>query len=86
MAKNSHSEFFLTIFPKMTGTNSKCQKMGILNYFLKIFPEKTGINSKWPKMVVSNFFQQFSQKHWSKFGIAKDRCSNFSDNFSQKNY
>ena len=33
MAKNGHSEFFLTIFPKKTGINFEWPKMAILNYF-----------------------------------------------------
>ena len=48
MAKNGHSKFFLTIFPK-----------------------KTGINLEWPKMAVLIFSDNFSQKDWHQFGMAK---------------
>ena len=33
IAKNGHSEFFLTIFPKKTGINLEWPKMAVLNFF-----------------------------------------------------
>ena len=56
MAKNGHSKFFLTIFPKKTGTNSEWPKMAIPDFFPTIFPKKTGINLEWSKMPVPNFY------------------------------
>ena len=58
MAKNGHSEFFLTIFPKKTGINLEWPKMAILS-FSDNFPQKD-----WYKfgMAILNFFQQFSPK------------------------
>ena len=34
-------------------------------------------NSEWPKMAVPNIFQQFLQKNWYKFGMAKNGFSEF---------
>ena len=45
--------------------------------FSNNFPKKTGTNLEWPKMAVLNFFQQFSQKDWYKFGMAKNGSSKF---------
>ena len=56
MAKNGHSEIFLTCFPRKTGINLEWPKMAVLIFFLTIFPRKTGINLEWPKMAVLNFF------------------------------
>ena len=58
MAKNGHSEFFLTIFPK-----------------------KTGINLEWPKMAIPKFSNNFSQKDWYKFRMAKNVHSKFIETF-----
>ena len=33
MAKNGHSKFFLTIFPKKTGINLEWPKMAVLIFF-----------------------------------------------------
>ena len=60
MAKIGHSEFFLTIFSE---------------FFPTIFPEKTGINLEWPKWLFQIFSDNFSQKDWYKFKMAKNGCS-----------
>ena len=65
MTKNAHSKFIETF-------------LGQKEFFPTIFPKKTGINLEWPKMAVPNFFQQFSQKDWYKFGMAKNGHSKFS--------
>ena len=84
MAKNGHSEFFQTIFPKKTDINLEWPKIAI-NFFLTIFPKKTGINLEWPKMDVPNFSQQFFPK---KTGInsecPKVDIPNFSQHFFSK--
>ena len=72
MAKNGHSKFFPTIFPKKTGINSEWP----FQVFLTIFPKKTN-NSEWPKMAVPNFFDNFPQKDWYKFKMAKISHSEF---------
>ena len=60
MAKNCHSEFFPTIFPKKTDINSEWPKIAILNFFDN-FSKKTGMNSEGPKMAILNFSDNFSQ-------------------------
>ena len=56
MAKNGHSEFFPTVFPKKTGINLEWPKIAVPNFFPTIFPKKTGMNLEWPKMAIWNFF------------------------------
>ena len=73
MVKNGSSK---TIFPKKTGINLEWPKMAVL-IFPTIFPKETGINLKWPKMAIPNFSNNFSQKDWYKFGMAKNGCSEF---------
>ena len=72
MPKNGCSIYFLTIFPKNIGINSEWPKMGILNFFQHIL--------EWPKMAILNFSNNFSQKDWYKFGMAKNGHSEFFDN------
>ena len=45
--------------------------------FLTIFPKKTGTNSEWPEMAIPNFFDNFPQKDWYKFRMAKNGHSKF---------
>ena len=40
MAKNGHSKFFFTIFPKNTGINLEQPKIAIPNFFQKFFPKR----------------------------------------------
>ena len=42
--KNGCFKFFLTIFPKKTGTNLEWPKMAILNFSWQFFPKKTCTN------------------------------------------
>ena len=75
MAKNGHFDFFLTIFPKKTGINSEWQKMAILTFFQQFSPKRLvqiQNGPKWPFQIFSN---NFSQKDWYKFGMAKNGCS-----------
>ena len=76
MTKNGHSKFSLTIFPKMTCINWNGQK-----WPFQIFSDKTHTNLEWAKKAVPNFFQQFSQKDWYKFGMAKNAHSKFIQTF-----
>ena len=52
MAKNGHSKFFLTIFPKKTGINSEWPKMAIPNFFHNNFFPRRLVQiqngEKWP--------------------------------------
>ena len=59
IAKNCHSEFFLTIFPKRTGINLEWPKMYIPNLFKHFWYKKTGRNLEWPKMGILNLFKPF---------------------------
>ena len=73
MAKNGHSEFLLTIFPKKTGINLEWPKMAILNFCQQFFPK-----GQKAKNVHSKFIQTFLvQKDWYKFGMAKNGHSEF---------
>ena len=62
-------------------------KNGCSNFFLTIFPKRTGINQEWQKCLFQSFSDNFSQKDWYKFGMAKNGHSNVShylaNNFSQ---
>ena len=65
MAKNGHSNYFLTIFPKRNGINLEWPKMAILNFFQQVFPERLVYirnGQKW-------FFQFFSDNFSQKTGI-----------------
>ena len=57
MAKNGHSEFFPTIFPKKTGINSEWPKIHNLNLFKPIWYKKTERNLEWPKLGIPNLFK-----------------------------
>ena len=62
MAKNDHSEFFLTIFFKKTGINSEWSKWPF-QIFLTIFPKKDWYKFTMAKNGHSKFFSDnFSQK------------------------
>ena len=42
---------------------------------------------EWPKMAIPNFSDNFFQRDWYKFGMAKNGCSKFfSNNFFQKDW
>ena len=71
MAKNGFSKLFLMIFLKKTGINLEWP----------IFPKKTGINSEWPIMAFQIFSNNFSQKDWYKFRMAKNVHSKFIETF-----
>ena len=45
---------------------------------IPIFPKKTGINLEWLFQIFSD---NFSQKDWYKFGMAKNGCSKFIGTF-----
>ena len=63
MAKNSHSEFFLTIFPKKMGKNSQWLK---IEFFCNNFSKKDGDKFGMAKNSHSKFFRQFFPKRWGK--------------------
>ena len=44
----------------------------LFQIFSDNFPKKTGINLEQPKLAVPNFFNNFSQKDWYKFRMAKN--------------
>ena len=54
MARNGHSEFFLTIIPKKAGINLEWPKMGIPNLLKPFWYKKTGRNLEWPKLGIPN--------------------------------
>ena len=78
MAKNGHSEFFLTIFPKKTGINSEWPKMAVLIFFSDNFSQKRLVQiqngQNWLFQILSD---NFSQKDWYKFRMAKNGHFNF---------
>ena len=55
--------------------------IGHSKLFLTIFPKKTCINLEWPKMAILNFSNNFSQKDWYKFRMAKNAHSEFIETF-----
>ena len=73
MAKNGHSEFFLTIFPK----NPKIQKCAFQIYSTFLV-QKDWYNFGMAKRGHSEFIQTFLvQIDWKKLGMAKIRHSKF---------
>ena len=71
MAKNDHSEFFLTIFPQKIGINSEWPKW-LFQIFSDNFPQKDWYKLRMDKNGCSEYFQTiFSEKtginsEWSK--------------------
>ena len=55
MAKNGHSKFFPTIFPKKTGINSEWPKMAVPN-FSDNFSQKDWYKFRMAKSGCSEFF------------------------------
>ena len=55
MAKNSHSDFFLIIFPKKTGTHLEWPKLAVLN-FSDYFAQKDWYKFRTAKNGCSKFF------------------------------
>ena len=93
MARNGHSKFFSTIFPKKT-CKFRMAKMAILNFFPKdlykfgmarpfqifsdSFSQKDWYKFRMAKNGHSEFIQTFLvQKDWNKFGMAKNGHSEF---------
>ena len=73
MAKNGHSKFFPTIFPKKTGINSDWPKMAILN-----FSQKDWYKFRMAKNGCSEFIETFLvQKDWKNFRMAKNGHSEY---------
>ena len=64
MAKNDHSKFFLTIFPKKTSINLEWPKMAIPN-FSNNFPQKDWHKFGMAKNDHSNFFPTIFPKKTS---------------------
>ena len=81
MAKNGCSKFFLTIFPKKTGTNLKWPKMAIPN-FSDNFSQKDWYKFGMTKNGCSKFFLKGLVQIWN----GKWPFQIFSDIFSQKDW
>ena len=61
----------------MTGINSEWPKRAVLIFFQQFFPKRLvqiWNGQKWPFQIFSD---NFSQKDWYKFGMAKNGCSEF---------
>ena len=54
--------------------------MAIPNFFWQFYP-KTGISLEWPKWLFQIFPDNFSQKDWYKFRMAKNAYSEFIQTF-----
>ena len=72
MAKNGHFEFFATIYPKKTGLNSEWPKMAIPNFFQQFSPKRLVQIWNGQKWLFGIFSDNFSQKDWYKFKMAKN--------------
>ena len=68
---------FFWQFPQNTGVNLEWPKMAILNFLWQFFPKKLvqiRNGQKWPFWIFPN---NFSQKDWYKFGMARNGQSEF---------